>query len=391
MLRVYGDLHIHIGNAQNRPVKITASKNLDLHSIIFQYAPAKGLDMVGIVDSGCTGVCREIEAMLSKGELEEHPKGGFTAANGVLLITGCEVESREGIHAIIYIPSFKNIKKFQKFMQNKVTNMSLSTQKANVSFIDLINLTHILEGIFCPAHVFTPHKGAYGAWTARLADEIGQEIEQIKAIELGLSADTDMAGLIAETRNFTFLSNSDAHSPDKIGREYNLLRMADKNFNELRYCIENRDGRRIIANYGMDPLFGKYHRSFCPKCLTIANGILPEFTCTSCGNESITMGVYDRIMAIKDYEKPQHPVGRPPYRYRLPLKTLPGIGPKTYEKLINRFADEISVIEQAEIDKIEKIAGLEISLLIKNMRSNRLEITPGGGGKYGKVQQANNQ
>jgi len=391
LLYVYGDLHIHIGSAQGRPVKITASNKLDLWSIIFDYAPKKGLDMIGIVDSGCTGVTEEIEELLIKGELQEHSRGGFTAANGVLLITGCEVESREGIHSIIYIPTFQGLKRFQRYMQTRVKNMRLSTQKANVSFVDLINLSHVLDGIFCPAHVFTPHKGAYGAWTAQLAERIGREIDQIKVIELGLSADTDMAGLIAETRNFSFLSNSDAHSPPNIGREYNLFRMQDKNFEELKNCIDHRAGRRIIANYGMDPLLGKYHRSFCPRCSTIAQDSSPTFTCSNCGNENIVMGVYDRIMAIKDYAEPHQPVGRPPYYYRVPLKDLPGIGPKTYNKLLNAFYDEISVIEKAEIDKIEKIAGSGISLIIKNMRSNRLNIIPGGGGYYGKVQKINNQ
>ena len=113
MLYVYGDLHIHIGSADGRPVKITASRRLDLKTVIFKDAPKKGLDMIAIVDSGCTAVTEEIEQMLLKGELEEHPHGGFIAANGVLLITGCEVESKEGIHSIIYIPSLQGIKKFQ--------------------------------------------------------------------------------------------------------------------------------------------------------------------------------------------------------------------------------------------------------------------------------------
>ena len=82
-------------------------------------------------------------------------------------------------------------------------------------------------------------------------------------LELGLSADTDMADMMGETRDYTFLSNSDAHSADNIGREYNLLRLADNNFQELRYALENFEGRRVMANYGMDPLICLLYTSRC--------------------------------------------------------------------------------------------------------------------------------
>jgi PHP family Zn ribbon phosphoesterase len=129
-------------------------------------------------------------------------------------------------------------------MQSRIKNLSLSTQKARVSLTELINLAVILEAVFCPAHVFTPHKGIYGAWTARITQALGRDAAMIKTIELGLSADTDMADLIAETRSLSFMSNSDAHSGDKMGREYNLFRMNDKSFLEFRYCLENINERK---------------------------------------------------------------------------------------------------------------------------------------------------
>lgn len=386
MRDVYGDLHIHIGIAGGQAVKVTASPKLRLESVIFEEAPRKGLDMVAVVDAGCIPVTLEIEEMLREGKLQEHPQGGFIARNGVLLIAGCEVESREGIHLIIYLPFLHSIKYYQKYIKTRINNIMLSTQKVNASVADLINLSCSLDGIFCPAHAFTPHKGIYGSWTERLSRAIGRNIEQIKALELGLSADTDMADMIGETKNFTFLSNSDAHSLANVGREYNLFRMADKNFLELRYCLENKDGRRIMANYGMDPLLGKYHRSFCTRCSTIAEGDIPVFTCNGCGNKNMVTGVYDRIMAIRDYEEPRHPIGRPPYYYRVPLKELPGIGPKRLEKIRGYFPSEINLVEKASVDAIERIAGKDVARMINRMRTGRLSIIPGGGGHYGKVQ-----
>lgn len=341
--------------------------------------------MVGIVDAGSILVSAEIEAMLEKGDLREHPRGGMLARNGVLLIPGCEVESREGIHLILYLPGMKSLKDYQKYMRSRVSNMTLSTQRANVSIAELINLSLVLNGIFCPAHAFTPHKGIYGFLTERLGNVLGRDANSIKALELGLSADTDMADTIGETRGYTFLSNSDAHSAENIGREYNLLRMADKNFQELRYCLENTEGRRVLANYGMDPLLGKYHRSYCPNCMTISSDAPPVLSCSRCGNERLVMGVYDRIIQIRDQEEPSHPVGRPPYNYRVPLKDLPGVGPKSREKLLDAFHNEIYLLEKASKDDIERVAGSGVAVYITRMRVGRLPIIPGGGGKYGRV------
>lgn len=389
MRRIYGDLHIHIGSAGGRPVKITASRQLDLHTILFGDAPKKGLEMVGIVDAGSLLVVAEIEDMLRQGQLKELPGGGMLAANGVLLIPGCEVESREGVHLIIYLPTLESLKKYGQYMKKRIKNLTLSTQKAQVSVADIMNLTVLLDGIFCPAHAFTPHKGIYGVLTPRLSTLLGRQAATIKAIELGLSADTDMAGLIAETRNYTFLSNSDAHSSPNIGREYNLFRMGDKSFNELRYALENLNERRIIANYGMDPRLGKYHRSYCIDCDLIAEEIPPVEACHGCGGSHLVTGVLDRVMAIRDYDDPQHPVGRPPYHYRVPLKQLPGLGPKNINKLTAVFGDEIKITEEASLDDIARVCNPETASMIGRMRLGRLEILPGGGGRYGKVQKHN--
>lgn len=389
MRRIYGDLHIHIGSAGGRPVKITASRRLDLYTILFVDAPKKGLEMVGVVDAGSSLVVAEIESMLQNGQLKELAGGGMLAINGVLLIPGCEVETREGVHLIVYLPTLESLKKYGQYMKKRIKNLTLSTQKAQVTVADIMNLTVLLDGIFCPAHAFTPHKGIYGVLTPRLSTLLGRQAATIKALELGLSADTDMADLIAETRNFTFLSNSDAHSSSNIGREYNLFRMGDKSFNELRYALENLNERRVIANYGMDPRLGKYHRSYCIDCDNIAEETPPVEACPGCGGHHLVTGVLDRVMAIRDYDDPQHPVGRPPYHYRVPLKELPGLGPKNINKLIAVFGDEIKITEESSLDDIARVCNPETASMIGRMRLGRLEILPGGGGRYGKVQKHN--
>ncbi|NLB52800.1 MAG: hypothetical protein GX808_07655 [Syntrophomonadaceae bacterium] len=389
MQQIFADLHIHLGSAEGKPVKVTASRQLDLKTVLYRDAKIKGLDAVGVIDAVCTNVLKEMEDMLEKKELIELPEGGFLARNGVLLIAGAEIESREGVHNIIYLPGMEQLKTLHKFLKTRVKNMTLSTQKARVSIEELINLSKLLEGVFCPAHVFTPFKGIYGFWTNNLRTRLGANTDQFYTLELGLSADTYMADMLKETRSFTFLSNSDAHSSANIGREYNLLRLRAKNFTEIKMAIENREGRKVAANYGMDPLLGKYHRSYCNDCQLITPMMPPVRTCSQCGHKNMVMGVMDRIAEIRDYEEPHHPVGRPPYHYRVPLKSLPGIGPKTIEKLLSYFESEIEVMERADTEKIAKLIGTAAAVQIEQMRSGRMTIKPGGGGYYGKVTAGN--
>lgn len=385
MKTYFADLHIHIGQAQCQAVKITASRDLQLRTLLYRDAPRKGLDIVGVVDAACTPVEREITEMVRQGDLQELTAGGFLAGNGVLLIAAAEIESTEGVHSIIFMPSLDSIHSYQKYIRSRVKNLSLSTQKAATSIRELINLSLILDGIYCPAHAFTPHKGIYGCCTASLEKLLGRDFAFVKVLELGLSSDTDMADLLSECRHFSFLSNSDAHSPANLGREYNLMRMQTKNFAELRLCLENKEGRTIIANYGMDPLMGKYHRSYCPSCDLIIEETAPAWTCPGCGGASLVNGVYDRIIEIKDYEEPHHPVFRPPYKYRVPLRQLPGVGVKRMAALMQAFGSEIELLERADIERIARVGGKDLARIIRIMRQDRLPIKPGGGGRYGKV------
>ncbi len=379
------DLHIHIGWAKGKPVKITAARGLTLTSIIYQDAPRKGLDIVGVADSATIPVMSEIEEMVHSGDLTELSQGGFIAANGVLLITGSEVETREGIHVIVYLPGLDSLRIWQRYLSTRVRNMGLSTQKADASVAEMLNVCQGLEGIFCLAHAFTPHKGAYGAWADKLARQMGPSYTDIKVLELGLSSDTYLADTLSETCHFTYLSNSDAHSSMNIGREFNLLHMHDKNFAELFLCLNGLGDRRVAANYGLHPRMGKYHRTYCPLCDHITADEPPVTSCRLCGNPRITMGVFDRIVSIRDYNESRSPVGRPPYYYRIPLKDLPGVGPAAYNKLLQAFANEIKVMEEVPIEAIGMVAGAKIAAVIQSMRSGQLNIGTGGGGKYGKI------
>lgn len=386
MHEFYADLHVHIGQARGRPVKVTASRDLTVDSLLDWAAARKGIDIVGIADAASPRVIFEIKRLLGEGKLVEVAGGGLLSDKGVLLVLGAEIETAEGAHFLTFLPDLESMGEFQSFLTPYVTNLDLSTQKARVGVREVIRVSRYLGGIFCPAHAFTPHKGAYGCWIDRLARGLEQDIEEVEVLELGLSADTRMASMIEETSRFGFLSNSDAHSLQNMGREYNLLDIQDKSFAEIHLAVAGKRGRSILANFGMHPRLGKYHRTYCPNCDTIAAGEPPVITCENCGNPQVVMGVYDRVFQISDYPYPRCGEKRAPYYYRVPLHMIPGLGPKSVLKLIDRFGTETEIMEHTSLSDIAKVAGQNPASYIGRMRNNRLSILPGGGGKYGKVQ-----
>lgn len=178
---------------------------------------------------------------------------------------GSEIETSEknevgktgSAHNLCYFPYLKDIKAFSKEMEKHIKNMTLSSQRADISAYELIDIVEKYNGVLIPAHAFTPHKSFYGNCTDRLEKIFKEKYVKVPAIELGLSSDTFLADQISELETKTFLTNSDAHSLPKIAREYNKLEVADVSFKELMKAIKNEDGRRILCNYGLDPKLRK--------------------------------------------------------------------------------------------------------------------------------------
>jgi uncharacterized protein (TIGR00375 family) len=384
--RLWADLHVHIGSARGRPVKITASRDLTVDGLLEWARERKGLDVIGIVDAVSPLVLCEVEEMTAAGELARVPGGGLATEEGLLVLLGAEVETEEGAHFIFYLPDVRGMRELQRYLAPHITNPNLSTQKAGISVRELIPFCRHLGGMFCPAHAFTPHKGAYGTWVARLADGLGEDTAEVTALELGLSADAGMADMIAETARFNFVTNSDAHSLSTVGREYNLLEVQEPCFRDIKLALQGQKGRRVIANYGMHPRLGKYHRTYCPHCRLITDLPPPVLSCGRCGNPDVVLGVLDRVWQIRDFDLPQPPPGRPPYHYRVPLAMLPGLSGKRLDRLVQRCGTEIHIAECVGLAEIAAAVGEKVAVYIDKMRNNQLNIVAGGGGTYGKIQ-----
>lgn len=390
MNEYFADLHVHVGRSgDGRPVKISAAAGMTVEAVLQECQNRKGIDIVAVVDCGSPGVQADIVKLLDDGTLDELPGGGLQRRSGPVLIPAMEVEiGADGAgpaHYVGYFPDLAAVVTAGRRLSNYVTNIQLSTQRARLSARELFTLVEDNGGLFMPAHVFTPHRGFYGACARRLPDVFGDAAEHIHVVELGLSADTDMADRIEELGRRTFLSSSDAHSLPKIAREYTVLELAEPTFSEFVLAMKGDGGRRVGANYGLEPRLGKYHRSGCVKCERIATEAPPVDVCPACGSERIVKGVLDRLTEVADWTEPRSPDHRPPYIHQVPLQFVPGVGPRTLQKLLDEFGSEMAVLHRATAVELADCVGTVVAERIMRAREGTLAVQSGGGGTYGRV------
>ncbi len=395
MYEIFADLHIHIGRSESgKPIKITAAKSLNFANIAKECVERKGINVCGIIDCASPYVIEDIEKFLKTGEAYELEDGGIIYKDKVCILLGSEVETSEkgrngkcgSAHNICFFPHLKDIKGFSQEMSHHIKNITLSTQRSNVSGYELIDIVEKYNGILIPAHIFTPHKSYYGNCTDRLENIFKEKYNKIFAVELGLSSDTYLADMISELENKTFLTNSDAHSLPKIAREYNKMQVEDISFKEIVKALKGEDGRKVLVNYGLDPKLGKYHRTYCDDCEKTIETKEPVDKCPICGGKNVTFGVFDRIELIRDKKESKSPSNRPPYQYQVPLGFIPGVGGKTIEKLLDIFETEMNILHKLSKDDIEAVVGEKVANNIVNAREGNCQVHSGGGGNYGKVE-----
>lgn len=394
MYEIFSDLHVHIGRSESgKPIKITGARSLNFANIAKECVEKKGINVVGIIDCASPYVIEDIENFLKNGEAYELKDGGIIYKDKVCILLGSEVETSEvgrngksgAAHNVCFFPYLKDIKGFSDEMSHHVKNITLSTQRSDLSGYELIDLVEKYNGILIPAHIFTPYKSYYGNCVDRLKYIFKEKYDKVFAVELGLSADTFLADEISELEDKTFVTNSDAHSLPKIAREYNKMQVEDISFKEIVKALKREDGRKVLANYGLDPKLGKYHRSFCEDCNEAIEIDAAATVCPKCHGSNITFGVFDRIELIKDKKETESPAFRPPYIYQVPLSFVPGVGGKTIDKLIKHFGTEMNIIHKAGQDDIEAIVGEKVAKNVYSACHGMAKVRSGGGGNYGKI------
>ncbi|MDR2966479.1 MAG: TIGR00375 family protein [Methanobacteriaceae archaeon] len=373
---VNADLHVH------SCFSMASSKDMLIDNIALQ-AKFKGLQLLGTGDAFHPEWLKIIE------NSTKYSGDGIYSKNDCDFVLTTEIEGSKRIHHLIIIPTME----IAKEMANNLVSVNKykdGRPRTKMNGAEIMDLAKDYDCLIGPAHAFTPWTGMYKSY-ASVYDCYEKKPD---FLELGLSADTNMADKIKELQDIPFLSNSDAHSPwpHRLGREFNQINLEDISFSSLKSAIKNN---KIKANYGLVPNLGKYHMTGCTKCYQIVDPIIAKENKMKCRcGGTIKKGVDFRISEIATWKKPHHPKNRPPYIHLMPLAEIismvydKGVTTKTvqskWKELINQFENEIEVLINVPLNKISKI-NEDLTPAIDSFRKKTLYVSPGGGGKYGEI------
>lgn len=390
-LKTYpADLHIH-----SRYSGATSSRMVI--DTIAQQAKLKGLAFVG---TGDVFHPRWFESI--KAELSEVAEGTFEHTRyRTRFILTVEVEDKHRVHHLILLPSLTTVESMREEFAKHSSDIDADGRaRVELDAPEIVDITLAHDCLIGPSHAFTPWTSMYKEFDSMRAC-YGDRTGDVKFLELGLSADTDMADRITELADVTFLSCSDAHSPwpDKLGREFNRFELAEPTHAEIVKAIKRENGRRISLNVGFDPRLGKYHRTACSRCFKqfeLWEAREFRWRCDTCGGW-IKKGVWDRVNELADYPEPKHPSHRPDYLKIAPLAEVIALAfghndphevevQATWSKLVERFGNEIAVLVDAPVEEIAGVAGSGVATMVRAFREQRLVVVPGGGGRYGHLE-----
>ena len=308
-----------------------------------------------------------------------------------------EVEDSHRVHHLIFLPDISKAEELRDGFAPHSSNLQTDGRpRLHMNGAQIADLVLEAGGLIGPSHAFTPWTGIY-AYYRSLAECYQEKADRIAFIELGLSADTDYADRISELSSRTFLSNSDAHSPrsNKLAREFNQMEVETFGFREIAMAITREKGRHSRLNVGFFPEEGKYNRTSCTRCYQqFSAAQMDELMgrCPKCQGQ-IKLGVVDRVNLLADYAEPKHPDHRPPYLHLIPLAEIIALalghssamtlGVQKLWSELTRGRTEIEVLVEADLTDLK--AEPKVIEAIEAFRLGKVEVCPGGGGKYGRI------
>ena len=370
------------------------SKNM-LLPVIAEQAKLKGLHIVATSDALHGKWLEHCEK-----ELVEETNGVFIHRNfETHFIISTEVETNDSVHHLLYFPDFSAAKNLKENLEGKANfdSMGCGRPRIRVNSEEIAEHAFDAGAIIGPAHGFTPYFSIYAHHNS-MQECYGAMKEKITFMELGLSADTHYADMIADNHNFVFLTNSDSHSPwpYRIGREFMRIEMKKPNFSELKNAFEKKDEKKVVLNVGLNPKEGKYHCTACSNCFakySMTDAEKYKWRCVKC-RSAIKKGVKDRILELADSgRKETHPSFRPPYLHSIPLAEIIQIalevkGVNTqrvqvlWREFVDQFKSEIKILVDVEISELAEVDS-RTAEKINAFRNNWVHYIPGGGGNYG--------
>lgn len=302
------------------------------------------------------------------------------------------------VHNVILLPSLDAAERLSLKLEEIGNIRSDGRPILGISSKDLLSVTleSCPEAVFIPAHIWTPHFSLFGAFSGfdSLEECFGDLSPHIRALETGLSSDPVMNRRVPQLDRYVMVSNSDAHSPAKLGRESNLID-APLSYPALKHALDTGEG--FAGTVEFFPEEGKYHLDGHRACHL---RLTPEETrkyggkCPVCGKK-ITVGVLNRLEQLADREEGFLPEGSKPFEHLMPLPEVIsaslGISEtgnkaeQTYLKMLRSLGSEAQILREIDCSDIEKACGERIAEGIRRLREGKVIKTAGYDGEYGKI------
>ncbi|OQX19941.1 MAG: hypothetical protein BWK76_02915 [Desulfobulbaceae bacterium A2] len=415
-MRYYADLHIH-----SRYSRAT-SPACDIPSLA-AWAQLKGIQVLATGDFTHPRWFAHLRECLVEAEpgllrlrdglapdFSSCPAGVTVPPQEVRFVLCTEISSiykRGGrtrkVHNLIFVPDFAAAAR----MNSRLAAIgNIEADGRPILGLDSRNLLEILltqapEGFLVPAHIWTPWFSLFGSKSGFDAIEecFADLSPHIFALETGLSSDPAMNRLISALDRFTLISNSDCHSPGKIGREVNLFDTGFDYFS-LREAIRTpyQDGRQhFLATIEFYPEEGKYHcdgHRKCNLCCEPAETRAWHGICPRCGGP-LTVGVLSRVTELADRPQALFPLGAPAVQHLIPLQEilgeLLGQGPDTgrvrlaYARLLGRLGPEMAILHELPLETLRAGGGELLVEAIRRLRQGEVRRQPGYDGEFGVI------
>ncbi len=380
---------------------------------LWRWAQLKGITVIGTGDFTHPEWFRELEAALEPGgdglfrlkrefQTDDIPD---SCRAEVFFLLSAEISciySKNGrtrkIHCIVIVADFDGAARINAAL-SRIGNLRADGRP--ILGLDAKELLKTVmdasaDAMLIPAHAWTPHFSVFGAVSG--FDSIEECFEEmsphIHAIETGLSSDPPMNWRLSSLDGITLISNSDAHSPAKIGREANIFDTG-VSYREITEAIKT--GKGFNGTVEFFPEEGKYHydgHRLCNVSLSPRETMAHDYLCPVCGRK-LTVGVMHRVERLADRDSGFKPAGSPGYYSIIPLPEViaeavnVGVNSKTvnneYMKLLAKLGSEFRILMDLPLEDIEAAGFPLIREAVSRVREGRVHIAPGYDGEYGKI------
>jgi uncharacterized protein (TIGR00375 family) len=395
-MKIIADFHVHSGYSR------ATSKEMNVARMAL-WAKKKGINLLGTGD-----FTHPIHFANLKSSLHSAGNGLFTTKRepSVFFILTTEISciySYKGrvrkTHSIIMAPSIVVVDKINNILR-KLGNISSDGRPIlGMSAKDLLKIVLDVseDCLFVPAHVWTPWFSLFGSKSGfdSLEECFDEYSRYIYAVETGLSSDPEMNWRLSALDNITLISNSDAHSPNKLGREGNVFD-CKIDYHDIIDVIKKKDAARFLHTIEFFPEEGKYHYDGHRACNVLFS---PEETkqhkgiCPVC-KKALTVGVMNRVDELADRENGFVPDNVIPSRHVVPLEEIiasafnVGVNSlrvkREYERLVE-IHTEYTILLDLTQSELYKIADTRIAEGVLRVRAGDISITPGYDGEFGRI------